>query len=69
LQASHHTLATATNDAALAISGAVAPKSDALSLAAFIASSRDPVLKEFHPKLSNQQRGFKAIISAVARKR
>jgi transposase len=40
----------------------------ALYLAAFIASSRDPVLKEFRAKLSNQQRPFKAIIIAVARK-
>lgn len=41
----------------------------ALYLAAFIANSRDPVIKEFRAKLSNQQPPFKAIISAVARKR
>jgi transposase len=40
----------------------------ALYLAAFNASSRDPVLKAFRAKLSDQQRPFKAIIIAVARK-
>ncbi|MFN9701638.1 MAG: hypothetical protein ACK57H_07165 [Hyphomonadaceae bacterium] len=41
----------------------------ALYLAAFNASSREPVLQEFRATLSNQQRPFKASIIAVARKR
>ena len=40
----------------------------ALYQAAFVASSRDPVLKDFRTKLTTGDRPFKSIIIAVARK-